>query len=114
MLTLPIKKKWFDMILSGEKKEEYREIKPYYDSRFKIFNSQSANNIFQSANLLTGEVNTYEHCQDIIFRNGYSSSSPCIKCKVCLSRGEGKPEWGAEPNKEYYVLKILSVEKVDA
>lgn len=34
MLTLPIKKKWFDMIKSGEKKEEYREIKPYYDSRF--------------------------------------------------------------------------------
>lgn len=23
MLTLPIKKKWFDMIKSGEKKEEY-------------------------------------------------------------------------------------------
>ena len=34
MLTLPIKKKWFDMIKSGEKKEEYREIKPYYVSRF--------------------------------------------------------------------------------
>lgn len=34
MLTLPIKKKWFDMIISGEKKEEYREIKPYYDTRF--------------------------------------------------------------------------------
>ena len=34
MLILPIKKKWFDMIASGEKKEEYREIKPYYDSRF--------------------------------------------------------------------------------
>ena len=34
MLTLPIKKKWFDMIKSGEKKEEYREIKPYYDIRF--------------------------------------------------------------------------------
>ena len=30
MLTLPIKKKWFDMTLNGEKKEEYREIKPYY------------------------------------------------------------------------------------
>ena len=26
MLTLPIKKKWFDMIRSGEKNEEYREI----------------------------------------------------------------------------------------
>ena len=34
MLTLPIKKKWFDMILSGEKKEEYREIKPYWFIRF--------------------------------------------------------------------------------
>ena len=39
MLILPIKKKWFDMILSGEKKEEYREIKPYYTTRLnKIFN----------------------------------------------------------------------------
>ena len=35
MLTLPIKKKWFDMIKSGEKKEEYREIKPYWFVRFK-------------------------------------------------------------------------------
>lgn len=34
MLTLPIKKKWFDMIVAGEKKEEYRDIKPYYDTRF--------------------------------------------------------------------------------
>ena len=36
MLVLPIKKKWFDMIISGEKKEEYREIKPYYDKRRNI------------------------------------------------------------------------------
>ena len=34
MLTLPIKKKWFDMIKSGEKKEEYREIKQYWFTRF--------------------------------------------------------------------------------
>ena len=34
MLVLPIKKKWFDMILSSQKKEEYREIKPYYKTRF--------------------------------------------------------------------------------
>ena len=30
MLILPIKGKWFNMILSGDKQEEYREIKPYY------------------------------------------------------------------------------------
>lgn len=34
MLTLTIKRKWFNMILSGEKKEEYRDIKDYYKSRF--------------------------------------------------------------------------------
>lgn len=28
MLTLPIEKQWFDMIRSGEKTEEYREITP--------------------------------------------------------------------------------------
>ncbi|MBO6031875.1 MAG: hypothetical protein J6Q22_10580 [Prevotella sp.] len=33
MLVLPMKKKWFDMILSGKKKEEYREFKPYWNSR---------------------------------------------------------------------------------
>lgn len=35
MLILPIKGKWFNMILSGDKREEYREIKPYYTTRFK-------------------------------------------------------------------------------
>lgn len=29
MLTLPIKRMWFDMIASGEKKKEYRAIKEY-------------------------------------------------------------------------------------
>ncbi len=28
-LHLTLKKNWFDLILSGEKKEEYREIKHY-------------------------------------------------------------------------------------
>ena len=34
-ITLIIKKKWFDLILSGEKTVEYRNIKPYYTSRFR-------------------------------------------------------------------------------
>ena len=35
MIVLPIKRKWFNMIKSGEKKEEYREFKKYYHARFK-------------------------------------------------------------------------------
>lgn len=30
ILYLSVKKKWFDMIVSGEKKEEYREHKLYW------------------------------------------------------------------------------------
>lgn len=42
MLVLPIKKKWFDMIAAGIKKEEYREIKPYYVKRFeKVFKDKN-------------------------------------------------------------------------
>lgn len=100
MLTLPIKKKWFDMILSGEKKEEYREIKPYYDSRFNNENNYS---------------NWMQYLDKIIlikFRNGYSSKSLTIGCCCKITKGYGKEEWGAEPNKLYYVLKILSVKEV--
>ena len=33
VLTLAVSKEWFDMIVSGEKNEEYRVIKPYWASR---------------------------------------------------------------------------------
>ena len=104
MLTLPIKKKWFDMIKSGEKKEEYREIKPYYASRF------FKNYIDSGCSLkwvLENNPKVYTH---IIIRNGYSNNSPTIECYVRITKGYGKEEWGVEPNKEYYVLQILKVE----
>ena len=94
MLTLPIKKKWFDMIASGEKKEEYREIKPYYTARFKkIFRAYPVG----------------ENRATIMFRNGYSAKSPTIEAECMLKKGQGKPEWGAEEGREYYVLVILSL-----
>lgn len=105
MLTLPIKKKWFDMILSGEKKEEYREIKPYYDSRFYHIKVKPI--------IDKKEYSMYvESPKYIIFKNGYQKNAPKIECYIELVQGMGKPEWGAESNKEYYVLNILSVEEV--
>jgi hypothetical protein len=101
MLTLPIKKKWFDMIASGEKKEEYREIKDYWTIRF-----------YKNLYDLTIENGTIINGQGtVIFKNGYSKNSPMIKCFIELIIDYGKDKWGAEPNKLYYVLKILSVEK---
>ena len=34
MLTLTIKKEWFDRIASGEKRIEYRRLSPYYERLF--------------------------------------------------------------------------------
>lgn len=108
MLTLPIKKKWFDMIKSGEKKEEYREIKPYWTKR--LLTTDMDIDLERLKEQLRKE-NCYLN-KTVIFRNGYKKDSPKIRCLVSINIKQGKLEWGAEPNKEYYVLKILSVEEV--
>ena len=99
MLILPIKKKWFDMILSGEKREEYRELSPYYKTRFK--------------KLFEMYPYSYIPCggdtAEIKLRNGYSLKSPSCVIKSTLDIGNGKPEWGAKLGEEYYILKIMEV-----
>ena len=35
LLVLPIKGKWFYMIRTGQKKEEYRTLSGYYHTRFR-------------------------------------------------------------------------------
>lgn len=114
MLTLPIKKKWFDMILSGEKKEEYREIKPYYTARLS--------RTFGFINCATFVADTekfMDQLRDIgvggsifaCFRNGNSKDSPSFIAKCTLSVGAGKEEWGAEKGKEYFILTVQEILK---
>lgn len=93
-LHLTLKKKWFDMILSGEKTEEYREIKPYWTNRFYS--------------------KKYHY---ITFRNGYATNAPqfTIELKSIIT-SIGKPEWGAEEGKTYFVLslgKIINTKNID-
>lgn len=92
MLTLTIKKKWFDMIRAGIKTEEYREIKPYYQRRFE--------HLWQGS-LIDGRAT-----REIMFRNGYRKDSPSIIAECSVRIGTGKPEWGAEEGKQYFVLTI--------
>lgn len=99
MLILPIKKQWFDMILSGEKKEEYREIKPYYQSRFKSVFEMGPHSFIPSGN----------EEKQIMFRNGYNKNSPSFIADCTLDIKTGKEEWGAVKGIEYYVLKIHRV-----
>lgn len=47
-----------------------------------------------------------------MFRNGYSMHSPSFIEECELNIGYGKPEWGAEEGKNYYVLTICRIMNV--
>jgi hypothetical protein len=93
-LHLVLKRRWFDMILSGDKKEEYREIFSHWTKRLTVKGSDL---IFKNFNTVT-------------FTNGYRPNSPrfTIECKGIEIR-TGKPEWGAEPGKQYFVIRLGEV-----
>jgi hypothetical protein len=87
MLHLTIKKKWFDMIAAGIKREEYREIKPHWDKQIN-----KPHNVIR-------------------MRNGYSKDSPVLEVELLgVTRGVGRAEWGA-PECEVYILKLGKILK---
>lgn len=129
MLVLPIKKIWFDMIHTGEKKEEYREIKPYYSNRLKRelkLRDSITGKLFSPGDLsdLSEEnIQNYIRCEDerdeplfveTLFRNGYSNDSPSFKTVCRVTIGQGNPKWGAEIGKEYYILSPIKEVTINA
>lgn len=99
-IILHIKKKWFDMILNGQKKQEYREIKPYYTKRLcNMFN-------LGEKSLLDWLHRGSFQSIDVTFENGYSSNSPSFTVPCMLFIGKGKEEWGAEKDVEYFIFQI--------
>jgi hypothetical protein len=87
-LYLTLKKRWFNMIVHGGKREEYREIKEYWEKRL----------------MKDGKIRQFE---EVVFRNGYGKDSP--KATFDLNHiwiGKGKEEWGAEKDKEYFVIRL--------
>lgn len=98
-LTLSLKKKWFDMIRSGEKVEEYREIKYFWKNRF----------IFGKYIDQCGICKIYFcNFDKLVFTLGYpkaGDTSRRLEFKNPKIRIDtGKPEWGAEPGKKYFVI----------
>lgn len=93
ILHLTLKKRWFDMILSGEKKEEYREDKRYWKRRFLVSGSHPP--VFSDKPTV------------IRFTNGYGLDKPSfdITC-LGLRYGWGKPEWGGQKDNLQFVIKL--------
>jgi hypothetical protein len=97
ILHLTLKKKWFDLIRSGEKKEEYREIKKYWIDRLAEYSMIEYSGTIAEGLIDNVTVFEYKHFDIIRFTNGYGKNAPTfdIECKS-ISIGTGKPEWGGE------------------
>lgn len=81
-LFLPLKAKWYDMIESGIKTEEYREFKEYWFKR------------------LANKKYKY-----VRFSYGYTRRTMTFKCNDIVW-GAGNSEWGAKPGKAYFIIKL--------
>lgn len=107
MLILPIKRKWLDMILSREKKDEYREIKPYWTVRiihWLGFPDAETETVLE----LLREQGTIR-VKPVVLQNGYGRNAPEAEVMCRLSIGTGREEWGAVPGREYYRFHIEKI-----
>ena len=102
-LKLILKKRWFDLIASGEKKEEYREIKPYWGKRL----TDLPNGHYLFSHRYGYQKFHFKDITSVTFYLGYQKDRPSMTFKVDgIEIGKGKEEWGAEPGKEYFVIKL--------
>lgn len=128
-LVLPMKGKWYDMILSGEKREEYRLFKPYWIRRISNWleaNRLPARPLWELTVEGHGTELTYFYNIDdgrnripmpILFVNGYSKDSRRFVgwCdKFTIWGRAGHPEWGEGEydGKPHFVLHISNVERI--
>lgn len=93
-LTISLKRQWFDMIKSGEKKEEYRDNSEYWQRR--LYRSMDANDA------------EFKQFDRLVFTLGYPKSGDKERRLVFnnpkIRIGHGRLEWGAEPGKQYFVI----------
>ena len=111
VLTLTIRKQWFDKIVSAEKTEEYREIKKYWVSRLVNQESESGEVLFDEFGgycRVIGKLE-YKPYTHVLFINGYRKDSPRIEKKI-ESITIGKPKKGLCPDKwldtEFFIIKF--------
>lgn len=101
LLNLTIKRRWFDMIESGEKREEYRG----EDNR--------------QVNTARERIAHIAHDDEpaactMVLRNGYSMGSPALAVRVygiMLRNGNDSihPEWGEPTDRMHFVIMLGDV-----
>ena len=112
VLQLSLKTFWFEMTSPQLKTEDYREITPYWIKR--LVNDLPRKNM--SIGYLTKEAllnglneRGFKHFDYNVMTLGYPSKEDRSRYKTFehkgIEIGYGKPEWGAEPNKLYFIIK---------
>jgi len=123
-LQLPLTKKWFEMTELGIKPEDYREINDYWCRRFLLLKYDLEPLVWNE--LIEDLANTNRKYRDIEdcmlefgvrFKNfdfnimtlGYPKSTDKSRILKLEHAGieirTGNPDWGAEPEKLYFVIK---------
>lgn len=102
VLRLKLKKKWFDMIKAGIKKEEYREIKRYWIQRLCDLVEYDMN-----YGTLERVFRKFTHVE---FKNGYGKDSPTLLVEFKgLRIGEAKPEWSDNRQGDVFIISLGAV-----
>ncbi len=102
VLRLTLKKKWYDLILLGIKREEYREIKEYWLKRlFEVQSPMIAKFIFGNVGLTPKD---FTHVQ---FRLGYRKNAPTMDFQITdIGINRGDSSMGAPVDKDVIIIKF--------
>lgn len=104
ILPLTLNKKWFDMILSGVKKEEYREIKSHWIKRLKA--EILAKQVWTESGPILEKEYKFKHFDLIKFTNGYNPNSPSMVVELKgIKIGFGNPDWGGT-KQDVFILEL--------
>lgn len=118
-LILPLKKQWYNMIDTGEKPEEYREITPYWcrrfldvsDSRIDYLNEETIEFMVNESLLKLRQF------LRVTFTLGYPKAGDTARRmtfnKPKIRIGTGRPEWGAVEGKKYFIITWDKTKKRD-
>ena len=111
-LKLVLKSKWYDLIESGVKTEEYREVKDYWCKRLKGFarlcryslpSAEVGKRMCQMKGTLCPSGTQTDYYTTVRFQRGYTKAT--MRYEITnIGFGKGKPEWGAPEDKEVFIL----------
>jgi hypothetical protein len=89
-LFLILKGEWFKKILSGEKKEEYRDITDYWEKRLN------------------------KQYDAVTFQHGYGKNAPRVTVELLeIKKGRPNPQWSPQDywEKDLFILQLGEIKE---